>query len=66
MTNYRNRQQVAAEEIDAAETAVARAVANYSRNGNCDVVNKANQALADAHEAFRCASDGRVDIGRLK
>ncbi len=60
MPNYTSRAEDAAEKIKQAEIAVEQAQMAYRKNGNVDAVNKANRALADAHDDLYTVKGGRV------
>lgn len=47
-------------EIESAQQAVADAVKAYRKGGSLSAVNRANDRLADAHDAYRDCSGGRI------
>jgi hypothetical protein len=49
-----------AREIEAARDVVAEAQLARGRGGSIEAVNRANRKLADAHDAYRECSAGRV------
>ena len=60
MTYYTSRAQDCAEKIKQAQADVATADAQYRRGGSLDRLNKANAALARAHDDLYCADAGTV------
>ena len=60
MTYYTSRAQDCAEKIKQAQADVATADAQYRRGGSLDQLNKANAALARAHDDLYCADAGTV------
>jgi hypothetical protein len=55
---YTSRAQDAAQKIKDAELEVERARNAYRRGGGCEVINKANSNLAEAHAELRRADGG--------
>jgi hypothetical protein len=61
---YETRLEQACREVEAAQSAVERARAVYSRGGSVDFINAANKRLADAHVRYREISAGRIPDNR--
>ena len=60
MTYYTSRAQDCAEKIKQAQADVATADAQYRKGGSLNQLNKANAALACAHDDLYCADAGTV------
>jgi hypothetical protein len=64
MTSYTSKAQDAAQKIKEAQIGVENADHAYRRGGSLNALNKANRALADAHDALYEADAGVVSDKR--